>query len=185
MDVQMYKGLVGGHGVGKWRFLRGRNAKYFFPGKNQTKDSYFISMAFSIADATSGEYALILEILDAEEPEATDTGVTNFIARQDNHPAGCAQLFRRGPEEENRGKYWLGGLCVKKRFRRTGLGEQLCRAVIARVQAEGGRELSLAVDAGNAAALGLYRKLGFVQHRNPFPEDAAHPTRIIFRRDLA
>ena len=55
----------------------------------------------------------------------------------------------------------LQNVIVHPDMRGKGLGEKLCRAVIARAEAQGARYAYLQVVQTNTAAAGLYRKLGF------------------------
>lgn len=52
-------------------------------------------------------------------------------------------------------------VAVAPRFRRLGYGRALMEAVIAAARAGGAERVMLEVDEGNAAAIGLYRDLGF------------------------
>lgn len=54
-------------------------------------------------------------------------------------------------------------VAVSPQARRRGIGEGLILALIARLQQQGSRCLSLEVRASNAPAIALYKKLGFAQ----------------------
>ncbi|MGA7522894.1 MAG: GNAT family N-acetyltransferase [Acidobacteriaceae bacterium] len=69
----------------------------------------------------------------------------------------CATLLRDG--QENRAE--LDTLAVLPTLRRRGIGAALLGAVFSWAAAEGARRIALEVRASNAAALGLYRRLGF------------------------
>jgi RimJ/RimL family protein N-acetyltransferase len=70
--------------------------------------------------------------------------------------------FRRGRHSKNAHVAELG-LSVLKAYRRIGLGEALLRAGLQWSRAGGIRKVRLGVFATNEAAIGLYKKLGFVE----------------------
>lgn len=55
----------------------------------------------------------------------------------------------------------VNNIAIHPDFRRLGIGEAVLRQVIELVRLRGGRLITLEVRPSNAAALGLYRKLGF------------------------
>lgn len=55
----------------------------------------------------------------------------------------------------------LESVVVRSTMRRRGIGQALCHAVGEWCRAQGATELELEVRAGNAGAVGLYRRLGF------------------------
>jgi [ribosomal protein S18]-alanine N-acetyltransferase len=57
----------------------------------------------------------------------------------------------------------LETVIVAARYRRQGLGELLCLAAMRWAAERGAEEMQLEVRESNAAAVGLYRKLGFVE----------------------
>lgn len=87
--------------------------------------------------------------------------VTPFVAYVGGSPAGFVELVRNDPLARSVPGYWLFSLYVRNRYRGFGVGADLCRAVIAAARAEGANSVTLFVDAGNAPACALYRKLGF------------------------
>ena len=68
--------------------------------------------------------------------------------------------------ESEDGRVWLGYSAVEvaPALRRRGLGTALGAALMAWGASHGADEAYLHVRAGNAAAIGLYQKLGFVEH---------------------
>lgn len=113
-------------------------------------------------------------------------------------------VFGFGARQEGRGGAPLSGfvlarlaageaeiltLAVAARVRRSGLGRRLMDAVLFRLHAERAESLFLEVDETNAAALTLYRRLGFREvgkrpgyyaERKGAPPTAA----LVMRRDL-
>ena len=74
---------------------------------------------------------------------------------KDGRPAACAS----GALEQ--GYMLLQNVVVDPALRGQGLGEKLCRAMIARAGVQGARYVYLQVVQSNTAAMNLYRKLGF------------------------
>lgn len=77
---------------------------------------------------------------------------------------------------------------ISPRHRRAGLGWRLMRSAIQEAERRGAEEMFLEVDETNAAAVGLYRKLGFVkvgERRAYYAHDGAErTTALVMRRDL-
>jgi len=103
-----------------------------------------------------------------EVPLHVDTGAVEFmheafdlspersrIAWRDDRPIGLAMLAVRG----TRG--WVGGMGVATEARRTGVGEQLMRALLDSARAAGVKRVQLEVLEPNTRARLLYEKLGF------------------------
>lgn len=91
----------------------------------------------------------------------TQDSVFGFVARQTNHPGhpmGGFVLTR-----EVAGEAEILTIAVHSRHGRAGLGWRLMQAAIRQAGERGGESMFLEVDEGNVAALGLYRKLGFVK----------------------
>jgi ribosomal-protein-alanine N-acetyltransferase len=87
--------------------------------------------------------------------------VFGFVARQTNHNGHSMGGFVLSREVA--GDAEILTIAVNSRFGRAGLGWRLMQAAIRQARARGGESMFLEVDEGNAAALGLYRKLGFVK----------------------
>lgn len=80
-----------------------------------------------------------------------------FLLEADGEPMACGQFAREGP---------LAGLYdihTAAAHRGRGLAGTLCSSLLAAAAAEGARLGYLQVDAGNAPALAVYRRLGFVE----------------------
>lgn len=74
---------------------------------------------------------------------------------QDGKPAACASVAIE------QGYALLQNVVVDPALRGQGLGEKLCRALLAKAREQGARYAYLQVVQGNNAALNLYRKMGF------------------------
>jgi ribosomal protein S18 acetylase RimI-like enzyme len=96
----------------------------------------------------AGAVAFMEDALDLD-PERS------CVAWQDGQPVGLAMLGVRGEAG------WVGGMGVVATARRTGIGEQLMRALIERARTAGVRQLGLEVLERNLGARALYEKLGF------------------------
>jgi GNAT superfamily N-acetyltransferase len=77
------------------------------------------------------------------------------IAYRDGEPVGLANLGLRGEDA------WIGGVGVVSAARRTGVGEELMRALHAQARERGVRRVWLEVIVENAGALALYEKLSY------------------------
>ncbi|PXX65185.1 ribosomal protein S18 acetylase RimI-like enzyme [Nocardia tenerifensis] len=78
------------------------------------------------------------------------------------------------------GRRWIGLTCVAvgAEHRRKGLGSLVCAELIRWGHARGATHAYLQVEAGNSAALALYRELGFVEHHMyRYAAPANHPHR--------
>ncbi|MGV0909464.1 GNAT family N-acetyltransferase [Martelella sp. FOR1707] len=79
-------------------------------------------------------------------------------------------------------------ICVDRQFARNGLGWRLMVASMQEARAMGAHAMLLEVSAENAAALSLYRKLGFVEvgRRKAYytHDDGTRTTALVMRRDL-
>jgi len=99
-----------------------------------------------------------------------------------NEPVGFI-LARRAADEAE-----ILTLCTRPSARRRGVARQLLSALTARLCEEGARALFLEVDAGNDAALDLYRHLGFtaVGRRAGYyaADDNGGSDAVVMRRDL-
>ncbi len=79
----------------------------------------------------------------------------------DSPPAAVCQLRFRLSVWTAAPDCWLEDLFVSPAARRGGCGEALVRLAIERAAARGGRRIELDANEDNAAALRLYRRLGF------------------------
>ena len=77
------------------------------------------------------------------------------IAWRDERAIGLAMLAVRGTRS------WVGGMGVVPEARRTGVGEQLMRALLDSAREAGAKRVQLEVLEPNARARALYEKLGF------------------------
>lgn len=89
-----------------------------------------------------------------ERPEVTLL-VTRKVGSA-KEPISGFNIYRQTLEEAE-----ILSIAVDKRYRGMGVGDRLMRAAIASLQADRVAELFLEVDAGNRAAIALYRNLLF------------------------
>ena len=75
--------------------------------------------------------------------------------RKDGKAVACASAALE------QGYMLLQNVIVHREMRGTGLGEKLCRVIMAKAKAQGARYAYLQVVQTNTAAINLYRKLGF------------------------
>jgi len=89
-------------------------------------------------------------------------GYAAWVAEVNGELGGFIDLFVF-PDVAHGGKVGLiNTLVVDERFRRRGLGEGLLREAIHHSGQQGAIELHVWTDASNQPAIGLYRRLGFV-----------------------
>ncbi|WP_184449307.1 MULTISPECIES: N-acetyltransferase [unclassified Rhizobium] len=113
--------------------------------------------------------------------------VFGFVARQTNaflkKPLPGFVLARQVAGEAE-----ILSVAVQTKVARAGLGWRLMQAAMREAHARGAESIFLEVDDGNAAALGLYRKLGFekVGERRGYYKDAngAVSTALVMKRVL-
>ncbi|MBP2548230.1 ribosomal-protein-alanine N-acetyltransferase [Neorhizobium galegae] len=114
-------------------------------------------------------------------------GVFGFCALQSNaffsRPLGGFVLSR-----EVAGEAEILTIAVGEKLARTGLGWRLMQAALREAAVRGAETMFLEVEENNAAAVGLYRRLGFLQvARRPAYYASADGTRtaaLVMRRDL-
>ncbi|WP_425523715.1 GNAT family N-acetyltransferase [Rhizobium setariae] len=91
----------------------------------------------------------------------TQSNVFGFSARiTSGNPASLGGFVLA---REVAGEAEILTIAVSGKYPRRGLGWRLMLAAIRETKARGGETMFLEVDEGNAAAIGLYRKLGFKQ----------------------
>ena len=93
--------------------------------------------------------------------ESANPNLTNYVARHGEQRFGLVRLMRHPEADSPRAGHWLYSLTVRTRFRGMGLGGALTQRVIDQARSEGALALLLDVFEDNAAAIALYRKLGF------------------------
>lgn len=84
-----------------------------------------------------------------------------FVARQTNALIFKPPLSGFALAREVAGEAEILTIAVHDKVGRAGLGWRLMQAAMREAHARGGEAMFLEVDDGNAAAIGLYRKLGF------------------------
>lgn len=81
-----------------------------------------------------------------------------FLAQIDGETVGGCQLMRMVEEPT---MMWVVGFYIRPQWRRQGLGRTFLAGVLELISTLSCSGLMLTVDAGNAAASGLYRSFGF------------------------
>ena len=113
--------------------------------------------------------------------------VFGFIMRQTNRvirpPASGFVLARSVGEEAE-----ILTICVDARHARSGIGWRLMMAAMTEARARGATYMLLEVDSLNQPAIGLYRKLGFVEvgRRKAYyaHADGSRSSALVMRREL-
>ena len=85
-----------------------------------------------------------------------------FVAREGSELVGMASLLYTVSTAEGGKAALFEDLIVDPQHRRKGVGTKLVNYVIQQARAEGVLRITLLTDLENDTALGLYRKLGFV-----------------------
>lgn len=115
----------------------------------------------------------------------TQSNVFGFSARITNGAAGLGGFVLA---REVAGEAEILTVAVSEKYPRQGLGWRLMLAALRETRARGGETVFLEVDEGNAAAIGLYRKLGFHQAaaRKGYYNDGRgnKSTALVMRLDL-
>lgn len=88
-------------------------------------------------------------------------------AEQGEAPAGVVQQRYRHGVWRDGDDAWLEDLFVRSQARGAGLGRALAEAAVQRARERGCVRIALDVDAGNAAARGLYASLGLASPGGP------------------
>jgi GNAT superfamily N-acetyltransferase len=85
-----------------------------------------------------------------------------FVAREGSEVVGMASLLYTISTAEGGKAALFEDLIIDPKHRRKGIGSKLVSFVIQQARAEGVLRITLLTDLENDTALGLYRKLGFV-----------------------
>jgi GNAT superfamily N-acetyltransferase len=85
-----------------------------------------------------------------------------FVAREGSEVVGMASLLYTISTAEGGKAALFEDLIIDPKHRRQGIGTKLIHYVIQQARAEGMLRITLLTDLENDTALGLYRKLGFV-----------------------
>ena len=117
----------------------------------------------------------------------SDDTVLGFVARRggpgtSRRPVGFVLVRRAADEAE------ILSIALQSQYRRRGIGRRLMEAVMRKLYEDRFAALFLEVEAGNAAAIALYKKLGFkaVGERKGYyrARDGAATTALVMRLNL-
>jgi GNAT superfamily N-acetyltransferase len=125
---------------------------------------------YTIVEASDADMHAVLAWLNPGEtppPLAVRSGVHDYVAKTGAKVIGAGHLVRYEQQAGAFTGYWLFSLQVRLSWRGRGVGEALCRRIMAQAKQEGAGQLSLLVVAQNSAAVRLYRKLGFERKNDP------------------
>ena len=95
------------------------------------------------------------------EMDGRDDGAVHVLAVVDGEPAGCGRLLFSGSEAR------IGRVAVRKKMRRRGIGEGICKLLIALAKDSGAEMIVL--DA-QLTAEAFYTRLGFQREGEVFME---------------
>ncbi len=98
---------------------------------------------------------------EPQQLRARGRAVSTWVARRRGKVVGLADLLEVEDPDSPWAGLWLSSLTVRTRYRGRGAGEALVLRAAAKASGRGGRSLSLAVFEGDAAAISLFRRLGF------------------------
>ncbi|MGH7631571.1 MAG: GNAT family N-acetyltransferase [Gemmatimonadales bacterium] len=97
-------------------------------------------------------------VLDDPEGEILAPGGAILLALDGDTPVGTGALIPTGPHE-----FELAKMAVTERARGRGIGRALCVALVALARERGAHQVELLSQTTLAAAVNLYRSLGFVE----------------------
>ncbi len=98
------------------------------------------------------------KVFDDPEGEILDRGGMILILELDGQPVGCCALLKRDDET-----FEVGKMAVTETRQGKGFGRLLLQSCIDRARFLGKKQLYLETNSRLEAAVGLYRKLGFVE----------------------
>ena len=107
-----------------------------------------------------------LEVLDNPERAILSPGGHILVALVDNRPSGVVALCRMDSADYD---FEIAKLAVDPEIRGVGIGEKILRAAIEKARELGAKKLFLESNTLLKPAIGLYRKLGFIELQDYHP----------------
>ncbi len=107
-----------------------------------------------------------LEVLDNPERAILSPGGHILVALVDNQPSGVVALCRMDSPDYD---FEIAKLAVDPEIRGVGIGEKILRAAIEKAREFGAKKLFLESNTLLKPAIGLYRKLGFIELQDYHP----------------
>ncbi len=106
------------------------------------------------------------------EMDGRDDEAVHVLASVDGEPAGCGRLMFSGSEAK------IGRVAVRKKMRGLGIGEGICKLLIALAKDKGVEKIVL--DA-QVTAEGFYSRLGFEREGDVFMEAGMEHVRMTMK----
>jgi ribosomal protein S18 acetylase RimI-like enzyme len=158
-----------------------------------------MSTSFDIAECTSKNahtfadiFVPWLKMTTGKDPEPEDSealidpetfyvmpGGMVFLAYLDSKPVACVALKKLDED-----RYELCKLVVLESARGSGLGKKLVERCITYTKTNGGREIWLQTFKKLDVAIGMYHRMGFIEHKPPKAMNVLARTEIIMALNL-
>jgi predicted GNAT family N-acyltransferase len=104
------------------------------------------------------------------EMDGQDGEAIHVFATVDGIPAGCGRLMLGNGEAK------IGRVAVRKEMRRSGIGDGICRLLMAIAEDNGAARVNISAQ---LTAVGFYEKLGFAKEGDVFMEAGIEHVRMV------
>lgn len=104
------------------------------------------------------------------EMDGQDGEAIHVFATVDGIPAGCGRLMLGNGEAK------IGRVAVRKEMRRSGIGDGICRLLMAIAEDNGAARVNISAQ---LTAVEFYEKLGFVKEGDVFTEAGIEHVRMV------
>jgi len=118
----------------------------------------FISLSLEWLEMYVSVEPIDLQILNNPHEYILDGGGEIFFALFEGAVAGTVAMINQGND-----KYELAKLCVTPQYKGLKIGEALIDACFNFAQSQGARSIELFTNSSLVPAIGLYKKMGFVE----------------------